>query len=162
MGKAIISDDGKYRYALWRDVPLTFESKHPDDTVLFVMLNPSTADGNHDDPTLRRCLGFAKRWGYGHLAVANLYAYRATDPTQLFETEEPVGPENDRWIEELAGDATKIIAAWGATAHPEGILREARVKNLCGKQLHCLALTQHSHPQHPLYVTNGAVPVTLA
>lgn len=85
---AIISECGKYRYSLSR---IWDENKA---NVLFIMLNPSTADGDVDDPTIRRCIGFAKSWGYGGIYVGNLFAYRATDPKELLKVENPIGFEN--------------------------------------------------------------------
>ena len=93
---AVLSEDRVYRYALWRiwneDRPL----------VMFVGLNPSTADETNDDPTLRRCMGFAESWGYGGVIMANIFAYRATDPKIMKQTEAPIGPENDEWLRKLS------------------------------------------------------------
>lgn len=139
-----------YRYTLRREIPgLGFEG-----TVLFVMLNPSTADVNVDDPTIRRCVGFATRWGFARLEVGNLYALRATDPAGLFASDDPVGPENDQRLDEMAGRATEVIVAWGATPHPfpnrpQDVLR--RMEFYCGTA-RCLGQTKHLHPRHPLYV----------
>lgn len=104
---ALISDDGVYRYRLHR----TWDSAKP--TVAFLMLNPSTADATEDDPTIRRCIGFAKEWGYGTLIVGNLFALRSTDPERLTEHPEPVGPENDAHLMSICGAADQTIAAWG-------------------------------------------------
>jgi hypothetical protein len=167
--KAVLSDCGTYRYALWRDIPqqLLSEEEIPDgpwyqadDTVLFVMLNPSTADASQDDPTIRKCIGFAKGWGFGSLAVANLYAYRATQPHELGRADDPIGPENDDWIVTLANEADCIIAAWGASpyAAPE---RAREVVEILDHDtgVHCLGLTKDGHPCHPLmlpYTTEAA------
>jgi hypothetical protein len=161
---AVVSACGTYRYALWRDLPaqgvledgsptsatarLTFE-----DTCLFVMLNPSTADAEQDDPTIRRCVGFARDLGAGRLAVANLYAYRGPDPYELLGVDDPIGPDNDFWITELSKEAAAIIVAWGASvaAKPD------RVRQVLGiledhLTVLCLGTTGEGHPRHPLYV----------
>jgi hypothetical protein len=146
-GGAALSPCGRYRYALSRswddDLPVA----------LFVMLNPSTADADVDDPTIRRCVSFARSWGCGAITVANLYAYRATDPAELAVADDPVGPDNDYWIATLAADAELIVAAWGATAHPSPT-RANSVRDLLRRAcaVHCLGRTQHGHPRHPLYV----------
>jgi hypothetical protein len=139
-----------YRYTLRREIPVL----GAEGTVLFVMLNPSTADDNWDDPTIRRCVGFATRWGYARLEVGNLYALRSTDPAGLFASDDPVGRENDRHLDEMARRATEIIVAWGATPHPfpkraQDVLW--RLEFYCGTA-RCLGQTKHLHPRHPLYV----------
>ncbi len=142
---ALISDCGKYRYELtreWEDGPLC----------VFVMLNPSTADASEDDPTIRRCIGYAKREGCGKLAVVNLFAYRATDPSELCEPGvEPIGPANNDYIEQWAKRfAPKlVIAAWGQTDRGP---RAGRVKWLLRDvPLYALGVTKSGKPGHPLY-----------
>lgn len=103
---AKLSDDRLYRYGLWRkwdDRP----------KVMFIGLNPSTADEVEDDPTIRRCIGFANSWGYGGIVVANLFGFRATDPTALQKATDPIGPENDEWLYRLADEAALVVGAWG-------------------------------------------------
>ncbi len=90
---AVLSADGVYRYRLWR----TWDASKP--TLAFLMLNPSTADATEDDPTIRRCLGFAKEWGYGSLVVVNLFALRSPNPDALRENDDPVGPENGEHLQ---------------------------------------------------------------
>jgi hypothetical protein len=126
---------------------------------MFVMLNPSTADASEDDPTIRRCIGFARSWGFARLVVANLYAFRATDPRELWVADEPVGPENDRWLWELSYDAHEVIAAWGATRHPGGQERVREVLMALGSphdSTRCLGQTKELHPRHPLYLKRDA------
>lgn len=145
---ADISDDGLYRYRLlrrWgRDVPLPF-----------IMLNPSTADALIDDPTIRRCIGFAKSLGFDGIGVWNLYAYRATKPADLWKAADPVGPDNDRRLRTLLEWAelaeVPVVAAWGANAKPE---RVAQVSSWPGAaSLHCLGWTKDGAPRHPLYLS---------
>lgn len=146
--KAVFSDCRTYRYALWRETGRL----GAEGTVLFVMLNPSTADEVENDPTVRRCIGFAGDWGFARLAVANAYAYRATDPAELRRVDDPVGPDNDEWLDRLASQAHAVIAAWGAHIDPE---RERRVIELVEFQagtMRCLGQTQALHPRHPLYL----------
>jgi hypothetical protein len=146
-GDAFISDCGTYRYALMR----RWAEGWP---LRFVMLNPSTADASLDDPTIRRCTGFARREGYGALIVLNLYAYRATNPKVLVTCADPVGPHNDTilWAHLLAAaeGPTPVVAAWGANAKRE------RVAHVLGLRpsvdWRCLGVTKDGQPRHPLYV----------
>jgi hypothetical protein len=103
---AYISPCGAYRYSLSREWA-------PGPACTFIMLNPSTADADIDDPTIRRCIGFAKAWGFGGLAVVNLFAFRATSPKDMQSAAEPVGPANDAAIADGVGLSTIAVAAWG-------------------------------------------------
>lgn len=140
---AWISDCGKYRYTLTR----VWEERLPH--VAFVMLNPSTADAEQDDPTIRKCIGFAKRWGYGGLTVLNLYAYRSTDPRQLKKVWDPVGPENHFLTDVLQGCA-RVVLAWGANGGERG---QRMMKAIAGvhPQVYAFKFTKDGHPEHPLY-----------
>ena len=104
---ATFSDCRKYRYALSR----TWNDKKK--TILFIGLNPSTADEKIDDPTIRRCINYAQNWGYGSLLMVNLFAYRATLPTELKNVKNPIGNDNDLHIIELSKKADLAVAAWG-------------------------------------------------
>lgn len=152
---AILSDCGRYRYRLWRDLePSLEEAGRKPETVLFLMLNPSTADHREDDPTIRRCVGFARRLGYQRLSVGNLYAFRATDPAQLQEAQDPVGPGNDAHLWKLAREADQIVAAWGANPGPV-LEREREVRELVASttsRIFCLGTTKAGRPRHPLYL----------
>jgi len=117
--------------------------------VLFIALNPSTADGEQDDPTVRRCIGFSQSWGFGKLAIVNLFALRSKDPALLSVEPDPIGPENDRWIMELANEFTMTIAAWGGHAAVKGRATDVLRKLL---RVHHLGLTNAGHPKHPLYL----------
>ncbi|MEM1183680.1 MAG: DUF1643 domain-containing protein [Planctomycetota bacterium] len=140
---ATISDCARYRYSLWRrwaDGP----------SLVFIGLNPSTADADLDDPTIRRCVGFAKRDGYGGLHMLNLYAFRSTDPKRVVEAEDAVGPDNDAALRE-GTDAADVVASWGAIHW--STIRATRVLSMIDpKNLWCLGRTKHGHPRHPLYV----------
>ena len=122
------------------------------------MLNPSTADAVRDDPTIRRCVGFARAWGYRRVAITNIFAFRSPSPPELRRAADPVGPQNDRWLLRAAAQADRIVCAWGAY----GALgnRDAEVLTLLrGFPLEHLGITMHGHPRHPLYVAAGAVPL---
>jgi hypothetical protein len=119
---------------------------------VFVMLNPSTADATEDDPTIRRCLGFARSWGRTGLIVANLYALRSTDPRELWKHPDPVGPENDARLAWLARQYREIVCAWGANAKPERVARFRTIVRGNGGELVCLGTTKAGSPRHPLYL----------
>lgn len=147
---ATVSNDGLYRYDLTR----VWGSGG--DLALFVMLNPSTADHRRDDPTIRRCVNYAKSWDCQGLVVVNLFAYRATLPSDLRRATAPVGRDNDRtiryWSEEVSGP---IVCAWGP--HGRYLGRDAQVVELLyGRRIECLGLTKGGHPQHPLMMPNAA------
>ena len=139
---AIFSDCRKYRYALSR----TWNGKKK--TILFIGLNPSTADEKIDDPTIRRCINYAQNWGYGSLLMVNLFAYRATMPTELKNVKNPIGNDNDLHIIELSKKADLAVAAWGN----EGSLlnRDKEVKIII-PILMCLKINKSGQPAHPLY-----------
>lgn len=142
---ATISDCGAYRYRLSR----TWAVQHA--TMAFVMLNPSTADADVDDPTIRKCIGFATRSGYGGIEVVNLYAYRATDPKNLRAAGYPVGPDNDEHTEAVCRQATTVVCAWGVNA--EGLSRPAEVLRMLkgwGIKPRALRINQRGTPLHPL------------
>lgn len=137
---------GRYRYRLWRswDEEAT--------RVGFVMLNPSRADGVVNDPTIRRCLGFARSWGFGGLEVVNLFAYCTAHPKELCQVADPIGRENDRYLAQLAERVDQIVLAWGN----DGCLqsRDRTVRVLWGDRtpIYCLGMTKLGQPQHPLYI----------
>jgi len=124
---------------------------------MFVGLNPSTADEVNDDPTVRRCIRFAKDWGYGGLVMMNAFAFRATDPRVMQAAPDPVGPDNDYWLLEMAKIRVRqgavIVAAWGN--HGVYQNRHQNILRLfqdAGVPLHCLGITKTGYPKHPLYV----------
>lgn len=144
---AVIDGTGKYRYSLVRE----WNTDLP--RVLFVMLNGSTADAENDDPTLRRCIGFAKSWGYGSLEVVNLFGYRTTLPSELKQADDPVGPDNDKYILEAVNKAKTVIFAWGVHGqHRARDIQVIRMLNARGIMAMCLGTTKEGHPRHPLYL----------
>ncbi len=152
---AVLSRDGRYRYALTR-------IWDPDAaTVVFIMLNPSTADALTDDPTIRRCQGFARHWGAGGLLALNRFALRATDPRALKTATDPVGPANDSAITQLLSQQSEtggpVVAAWGN--HGSLLGRAATVTVTVtglGVRLWSLGCTGSGQPRHPLYLPADA------
>ena len=137
---AILSDDKAYRYQLSRSWDDEKES------VLFIMLNPSTADSNIDDPTIRRVVNFAKTWGFGSVHVANLYAFRSTDPKGLKNVFDPVGSDNIEYVRELVGKVNKVVYAWGNKKTEPEWLRE--IVNIP----YCIDVSINNIPKHPLFL----------
>lgn len=145
---ALFSEDREFRYRLWRE----WDADKP--TLAFIMLNPSTADETELDPTCRRCVGYAKDWGYGKLIVGNIFAVRSTDPDNLYDHPNPVGPENDEHLRDICEDAEKVIAAWGHHGGLNG--RGPEVVDTLDADLFALDITMEGHPSHPLYQPKDA------
>lgn len=154
---AVISDCKKYRYWLERRFDRRFDPQ------VFVMLNPSTADSEIDDPTIRRCIDFAKREGASGIVVVNLFAFRATEPKELDTAVDKHGSENVRYIGEAlmmsAVAKRPAICAWGANHHAvsEVAQLKRRAKDI-GTSLSCLGVTKSGAPKHPLYLAK-TVPI---
>jgi len=149
---ATFSPCRKYRYTLWRHWGSLFASGY----AMFIGLNPSTADETIDDPTVRRCIGYAQDWGYAGLCMMNLFAFRATLPKDMKTVEDPVGPDNDRALVEIAEYAKVIIAAWGN--HGMYMGRDEEVKLIIPEPLRYLRLTKDGYPGHPLYLPKELKP----
>lgn len=141
-----------WRYSLWRRWPgiwgtgVTYAA--------FIGLNPSTADEIEDDPTIRRCIRFAKDWGFHGMYMLNIFAYCATDPAKMMSAVDPVGPDNDQAILRYVSDPAcqVIVAAWGAMGNHRSRGWEVRRKLLEGFPIKCLGRTTCGQPRHPLYV----------
>lgn len=146
---AAFSRCGKYRYALWRN----WDPERP--KILFIGLNPSRADARHNDPTIRRCINFARDWGYGGLLVGNLFALRSPHPHSLRHSQNPVGPRNDYWLRLMSCDADRTLACWGN--HGALIGRDAVVAARFS-DLWCLRRNRGGAPAHPLYMNAGQKP----
>lgn len=145
----------QYRYRLTRTWDL--EGK----TILFVMMNPSVADTQQDDRTIRRCIAFAKEWEFGQLLIGNVFAYRCTDQKRLLETDDPIGKDNDEHLLAMAESAEKIIFAYGKP-HTTLRSRGAQVAELFranGHKLHTLRLSKDGTPVHPLYLPGNLKPI---
>jgi hypothetical protein len=151
--KTILSSCRKYRYTLWRDVG----GMEGEGYAMFIGLNPSTADEVNDDPTIRRCMAFAKAWGYSALCMTNLFAFRATKPADMFAATDPIGPDNDKHLVDVARGAGVVVAAWGTNGTHMG--RDQAIRAVV-PNLQCLRKTQAGHPGHPLYLPRDLIPVT--
>ena len=139
-----------WRYALWRQ----WDTARP--FVMLIGLNPSTADANRNDPTIRRCIGFARDWGFGGVWVLNLFAFRATYPADLRAAGDPVGPRNDWWLRRVARQCDRIVACWGNDGAFDN--RSTRVREMLGDRLEVLRLNGSGEPAHPLYLPKGLEP----
>lgn len=165
---AVISKDERYRYFLWRE----WRGSATDDNwewldavdgngvrlgepkaVTFIMLNPSTADAQEDDPTIRRCVGFAKAWKYDRINVVNIFGHRATDPDALLaldHNDDPVGPDNQKYIDHAVSQSGIIICAWGK--HGRHLGQDLTTMGWLWKPAHCLGRNKDMSPKHPLYL----------
>lgn len=153
---AVFDPTGAYRYQLWRQWNVG-----PVDgwrVAAFIMLNPSTADAEKDDPTVRRCIKYAQEWGYDALVVCNIFALRSTDPAKLYETLDPIGQDNDAHIADAVRNAALTVCAWGA--HGSYMKRGHDVyKNVKAITLpHYLKMTLSGQPGHPLYLKGNLRP----
>ena len=147
---AELSNCRKYRYALWR----TWDKSK--DKVMFIGLNPSTADEVEDDRTISRCISYAKQWSYGGIIMANLFAFRTSSPAEMMASSDPVGPENDRWLRTLASEAPMIVAMWGNS----GTFRNRALEvTKIFPELKCLRVTGAGQPHHTRGLPNGLLPV---
>jgi hypothetical protein len=149
---AYISECQQYRY--W----LTREWGSGGNLLAFVMLNPSTADAIVDDPTIRRCINFAKREGRNGIVVVNLFAARATNPDDMFKMRDPAGPQNEnQWMSWLRHERSKVVCAWGADSRARfqaSAFRRFAHGHLI--DLWQLGLSKDGSPRHPLYLKNEA------
>lgn len=156
---AALSPCGRYRYHLTR------RWSHLVDPVVFLLLNPSTADAVKDDPTVKRCIGFARDWGAGGVTIVNLFALRATKPTELLRAhslrEDVVGPEANQHLRATFAGASEVVCGWGAYGQDFVLERAQEVMGMAAGndriRWSCLGRTQDGHPAHPLYL-DGATP----
>lgn len=148
---AVISECGTFRYSLWREV-----SPSGSGICLFIMLNPSVADATEDDPTIRRCIDFTRRWGHRELRVVNLFAFRTKEPRGLTSVVDPIGPGNDRVLHSEIQGADRVVASWGnrgSLNQRSAIVRD--MINGLGKEVWHLGLNKTGEPCHPLYVRSS-------
>ncbi len=150
---AILSKDRKYRYLLSR----IWDSSKP--MVMIIGLNPSTADETENDPTITRCINFATSWGYGGFYMLNLFGFRATKPSDMFNAKEPIGDENDKYIDKYAKICDKVVCAWGNDGNYKN-----RSKDVLSKidNTYYLKLNKSGEPAHPLYLSSDLVPIKLS
>lgn len=155
IGGAILSDCRTYRYSLWRRWN---DAGH---MLVWLLLNPSTADENIEDPTLRRCIGYARSWGYMGVTILNLFALRSTDPRELYKAADPVGPANNAAIVELCA-GREVICGWGIRGgyrqRDRAVLDALR---RIGAMPKCLELTKDGYPKHPLYLRADLKPMEM-
>lgn len=157
---AIFSPCRQWRYTLYRDftVGQLFPAPNPR-RVQFIGLNPSTADEVANDPTVRRCIAYAKDWGFQAMWMTNLFAYRATDPRVMKEQADPVGPDNFVYLCNVARFADMVVCCWGAHG---GLFQQSehiqRILQGLGVQLHALNFTRAGEPGHPLYLSSRLLP----
>ncbi len=150
---AKISKCEKYRYSLER---IWDEKKS---LVAFIALNPSTADEVNNDKTIKRCIDFAKSWGAGGMYMFNVFAHRATDPTDMKAQEDPIGSENDKFLAKLP-KVDRIIVCWGNDGLHRDRANQVReiLKNTEQNKLYCLDINKNGEPKHPLYVHGSTKP----
>lgn len=149
---AIFSPCKKYRYVLWR----FWNNLLPPKYIMFIGLNPSTADEIIDDPTIRRCTQYSKSWGYSGLYMMNLFAFRATLPKIMKMQIDPIGPDNDHYLIEVAQRVDIVIAVWGING--SYLARDKTVQAMIPR-LYCLGFTKNGHPRHPLYLSKKLNPI---
>lgn len=149
---AHISECKKFRYSLWR----RWDEQKP--LVMFVCLNPSTADALNNDPTLNRCIDFSRNLGFGGILLGNLFAYRATQIEVMLRQKDPIGPENDLYLKEMSKRAEFSICAWGN--HGLHLGRSEDVLKILDK-VFCLKINKSGQPSHPLYLKSDLRPIKL-
>ena len=148
---AVFSEDRIHRYVLVREWDLNKPS------LMVVSLNPSTADEKKNDPTVRRCIGFAKKWGFGKLIMTNIFAFRATLPEDLFNSKNPVGNKNDYWLKKLSKKADKVLLAYGN--HGKFRNRHDEILKIINNP-YCIKKSKTGMPMHPLYLKYTKKPVS--
>lgn len=148
---AIFSEDRLWRYVLWRR--WTYGNH-----VVFIGLNPSTATEYENDPTITRCARYAYNWGYSGIIMLNIFGYRSTDPKGLLDIADPIGPDNDIYINKEVRSSKLVIAAWGNNGKLNNRSDQVR-EMLKGCMLKCLGVTKENEPKHPLYLKNDIKPV---
>ena len=151
--RANFSKDRKYRYQLER-----IWDEHGK-TVLFIMLNPSTADHKQDDPTIRRCMGFAQSLGYGRLIIVNLFAFKATKPEDLVKATDPIGARNMEYIRRAYQNSDLVLTAWGVPSVIKKLQPKIQIRHINEWKTHSLGYCKEGHPRHPLYLRKEAQPI---
>ncbi len=142
---AEFSECRRYRYALWR----RWDGSEINKQVMFIGLNPSTANEAKNDATIRRCIQFAEDWGYAGVIVTNVFGLCSTNPFGLKEVSDPIGPDNDQILRDRQKEASLIVAVWGNHCPLE---REQQVCKVINQTIYCLGTTKSGRPRHPLYL----------
>ena len=148
---ATVSDNQLYRYQLTR----IWDTSLP--LVMFICLNPSTADHNNDDPTILKCINYASKWGYGGLVMGNLFAYRATEPLDMRKAKDPIGPLNNHHLKLMSNQVDKIVCGWGN--HGKHLGRDEEVISMFDK-LYAMKINITGSPAHPLYLKQSLSPIS--
>jgi|SRR5688572_18446770 len=146
---ATFSQDRVYRYELGR---VLSGVRYPDRLIVWIMLNPSTADEFKEDPTIRRVISFSAKWGFGKIMILNMFAFRSPIARKLVGHPDPVGPDNDYYILKHSLDAHLIVVGWGNWGRLHQ--RSTQIRKLLPFPLSCLGVTASGHPKHPLYLPN--------
>jgi len=153
--ECIFSHDRSHRYIL---IHRWDELLNPDHGIAWICLNPSTADENQLDPTLRRIRDFSATWGYSFFVMLNLFAWRATQPADMKRTTDPIGPDNDRLIAHWSGKVDRVMLGWGE--HGAHLGRDQQVlAYLDRSKTFCLERNASGQPKHPLYVSKKNKPL---
>jgi len=156
--ECVFSIDRSHRYTL---IHRWDELLNPNHGIAWICLNPSTADENQLDPTLRRIRDFSATWGYSFFIMLNLFAWRATQPADMKRTTDPIGPDNDRWIAHWSTRVDRVMLGWGE--HGAHLGRDQQVlAYLDRKKTFCLERNASGQPKHPLYVSKKNRPVLFA
>jgi hypothetical protein len=148
---AIFDVSSRYRYSLWR----AWSAYNP--RIAFILLNPSTADEQRNDPTIQRCIGFARAWKFGSMEVVNLFAYRATDAKELLKIDNPVGEENNCYLVQAVERCSTVVVGWGSRGTLLGRDRQVLALLAGRKDVFCLGITKDGQPRHPLYVKGDTI-----
>lgn len=149
---AILDPSGKYRLWLWRSLTQNVQS-----ACAWVLNNPSIADGQTDDPTVRRAWAFTRDWGYDSMVFVNTNPYRSTNPSAAGEPPEYIQAINDKWLREVMMSCQMVVCGWGDKANPKLTGRAVRIMHEIGP-LHALRITMSGNPQHPLYLPGNLTP----
>jgi hypothetical protein len=150
---ATFSPCRKYRYKLWR----IWDDSLP--MVAFIGLNPSTADETKNDPTITRCINYAKKWGYGGMYMMNIFAFRATDPNVMKAEKRPIGPENDYHLYDIAKSVESVVCSWGNHGSHADRSEFVTSRLFDDMKLHCLGTNKSGEPKHPLYLKADLEPI---
>lgn len=154
----VFSSDRLHRYTLIHRWDELFET---DKGIAWICLNPSTADENQLDPTLRRIRDFSALWGYSHFIMLNAFAWRATDPADMKASADPIGPDNDKWIKHWSDRVDRVMIGWGE--HGAHLGRDQQVLALLDRRkTFCLERNSSGQPKHPLYVAKKTIPLLFA
>lgn len=147
---AVFSSNRAYRYVLWR------MWRSIGDYAAFIGLNPSKADEVDNDPTVKRCIAFAKAWGLSGIFMLNIFAFKATDPDEMMATASPIGRKNDEMLLRYCRKSKIIVACWGTHGAYRNRGDDVAKRVLKGQTIYCLGTTKNGFPKHPLYLAKTA------